>query len=49
MPEWSESAVNVVVGALVLALLVTYRDRGLLKRVGLAKYQFRTWIRGGAK
>ncbi len=49
MPEWLERAVNIVVGGLVLALLVKYRDRGILKRIGESKYRFRSWLRGNAK
>lgn len=49
MPEWLESALNVVAGVLVLAVLVKYRDRGILKRVSESKYQFRSWLRGSAK
>ena len=49
MPEWLERAVNIVAGSLVLALLVKYRDRGILKRIGESKYRFRSWLRGNAK
>lgn len=49
MPEWVEQALNVVVGGLVLAFLVKYRDRGILKRIGESKYRFRSWLRGHAK
>ncbi len=49
MPEWVERAVNVVAGGLVLAFLVKYRDRGILKRIGESKYRFRSWLRGTAK
>ena len=49
MPEWLERAVNIVVGSLVLALLVKYRDRGILKRIGESKYRFRSWLTGNAK
>ena len=49
MPEWPERLVNVVVGSLILALLVKYRDRGILKRIGESKYRFRSWLRGNAK
>ncbi len=34
MPEWLERAVNVFVGALVLVVLVRYRDKGILRRIG---------------
>ena len=49
MPEWLEHAVNVLFGALVLMLLVKYRDKGILKRIGESKYRFRRWLRGNAK
>jgi hypothetical protein len=49
MPEWIERGVNIFVGALVLVLVVKYRDRGILKRIGESKYQFRSWLRGNAK
>ena len=49
MPEWLERAVNIVVGGLVLALLVKYQDRGILKRIGESKYRFRSWLRSHAK
>ena len=34
MAEWLERALDLFVGALVLVLLVKYRDRGILKRMG---------------
>ena len=34
MPEWLETGINFFVGALTFALLVKYRDRGILKRIG---------------
>lgn len=34
----------VFVGAVAIALLVKYRDRGILKRIGESKYQFRRWL-----
>jgi hypothetical protein len=46
MPEWLEHALNIFVGALVLALLVKYRDRGILKRIGESKVKFRHWLTG---
>jgi hypothetical protein len=49
MPEWIERAMNIVVGALVLVLLIKYRDRGMLKRIGESKYRFRNWLRDNAK
>jgi len=49
MPEWLERAVNIVFGGLVMALLVKYRDRGILKRIGESKYRFRNWLTGNAK
>ena len=49
MPEWLERGVNVFVGALVLVLLVKYRDKGILRRIGESKYRFRRWLKGNAK
>lgn len=49
MPEWIERGVNIFVGALVLALAVKYRDRGILKRIVESKYRFRSWLTGKAK
>jgi hypothetical protein len=49
MPEWLERAVNVFIGALVLVLLVKYRDKGILRRIGESKYRFRRWLKGNAK
>ena len=46
MADWLEQGVNVLVGAFVLVLLVKYRDRGILKRIGESKKRFRTWIKG---
>jgi hypothetical protein len=48
MGEWLERAVNVFFGALVLALLVKYRDRGILKRIVESKKRFRAWVMGRA-
>jgi hypothetical protein len=48
MLEWLERVVNVVVGALVLMVLVKYRNKGILRRIGESKYRFRRWIRGNA-
>lgn len=45
MPEWLERAVNIFVGALALVLMVKYRDRGVLKRIGESKYRFRSWLK----
>ena len=44
MAVWVERAVNVLVGASVLMLLVKYRDRGILKRIGESKLRFRAWL-----
>jgi hypothetical protein len=49
MPEWLERGVNVFVGALVLVLVVKYRDKGILRRIGESKYRFRRWLKGNAK
>lgn len=48
MPEWLESAMNIVVGALTLSLLVKYRDKGILRRICESKYRFRTWLKNTA-
>ena len=42
-------AVAVAFGGLVMALLVKYRDKGILKRIGESKYRFRNWLSGNAK
>ena len=44
MAEWLEPVLNVFVGALLIALLVNYRDRGILKRIGDSKRKFRQWL-----
>ena len=44
MPEWFERAVNMLVGALTLVVVVKYRDRGILKRIGESKVRFRNWL-----
>jgi hypothetical protein len=49
MPEWIERGVNIFVGALVWVLVVKYRDRGILKRIGESKHRFRSWLTGNAK
>jgi len=49
MPDWIESAANMVVGALVLVLLVKYRDNGILRRIRESKYRFRTWLKSTVK
>ena len=49
MPDWLERAVNILVGALVLAVVVKYRDRGILRQIGLSKYRFRNWVKGVTK
>lgn len=49
MPEWVERAVNVFAGALVLVLVVKYRDKGILKWIGDSKYRFRSWVKRNAK
>ena len=48
MSDWIEPAVNIVVGAVALALLVTYRDEGILRRICESKYRFRTWLKSTA-
>ncbi|MEO6222378.1 MAG: hypothetical protein ABIP90_03950 [Vicinamibacterales bacterium] len=48
MPEWPELAANVFVGALALVLLIRYQDKGILKRIGESKSQFRRWLTGNA-
>lgn len=49
MADWLERAVNVLVGAFVLVLLVKYRDRGLLKRIRESKKRFRARVTGRAE
>ena len=49
MSDWIEPAMNIVVGALALALLVKYRDKGILRRIGESKYRFRTWLKSTTK
>jgi hypothetical protein len=49
MSDWIEPAVNIVVGALTMGLLVKYRDKGILKRICESKYRFRTWLKSTAK
>jgi hypothetical protein len=44
MPEWLEYGTRIFVTACVIVLLVKYRDRGILKRIGESKYQFRQWL-----
>jgi len=48
MAYWLEQAMNVLVGAFVLVLLVKYRDRGILKRIMESKKRFRAWVMGRA-
>jgi len=47
MPEWMEYGLEIFVGAVAIMLLIKYRDRGVLKRIGESKYQFRQWIVSG--
>ena len=49
MSDWIERAANIVLGALALALLVKYRDQGILRRICESKYRFRTWLKSTAK
>ena len=49
MADWIEAAVNIVVGAFALVLLVKYRDKGILRRICESKYRFRTWLKSTAK
>jgi hypothetical protein len=49
MSNWIEPAVNIVFGALALALLVKYRDKGILRRICESKYRFRTWLKSTAR
>jgi len=46
MAEWLEPAINFFAGALMFALMVKYRDRGILKSIGESKYRFRHWLTG---
>jgi hypothetical protein len=47
MAGWIEPAVNVFVGAVAFALLVKYRDKGILRRICESKDQVRTWLKSG--
>lgn len=49
MSEWMEPAANMVFGALAVALLVKYRDKGILRRICESKYRFRTWLQSTVK
>jgi hypothetical protein len=49
MSEWIEPAANIVFGALALALLAKYRDKGILRRICESKYRFRIWLKSTAK
>jgi hypothetical protein len=49
MSNWIETAANIVFGALALALLGKYRDKGILRRICESKYRFRTWVKSTAK
>ena len=49
MSYWIEPAANIVFGALALAFLVKYRDKGVLRRICDSKYRFRTWLKSTAK
>jgi hypothetical protein len=44
MTEWLEHGIGIFVTAVTIVLLVKYRDRGILKRIGESKYQFRQWL-----
>jgi len=46
MTDWLEQGTGVFVGAVTIVLLRKYRDRGILKRIGESKYQFRQWLKG---
>ena len=46
MNEWLDRAINIFVGALVLVLVVKYRDKGVLRWIGQSKHQFRRWLKG---
>jgi hypothetical protein len=49
MPHWIEAAVNVLFMAFTCALLVKYRDKGILRRICESKYRFRTWLKSATK
>ena len=44
MADWLERGINMFVGALALVLVVRYRDKGILKRIGESKHRFRHWL-----
>jgi hypothetical protein len=44
MPEWLKYGMGILVTAGTITLLVKYRDRGILKRIGESKHQFRQWL-----
>jgi hypothetical protein len=45
MSEWRDWAVDIFVGALVLVLVVRYRDKGILRKIGESKRRFRRWVK----
>ncbi len=45
MANWIEPATNIVFVAFVWALMVKYRDKGILRRICESKRQFRTWLK----
>jgi hypothetical protein len=47
MSAWLNPVANLVVGAVTLALVVKYRDRGILRRIGDSKPRFRAWLKSG--
>lgn len=44
MPEWLEYGLEIFVGAVAIILVIKFRDRGILKRIGESKHQFRHWL-----
>ena len=48
MTTWIEPAANMFFGAFVYALLIKYRDKGILRRICESKRQFRTWVKNTA-
>lgn len=46
MSEWIEQAANIFIGALAVVLVVKYRDKGILRRIGESKHRFRRWLEG---
>ena len=48
MFEWLNSVAEFFATAVVVGLLVKYRDKGMLRQIGKSKYRFRTWLKSFA-